>query len=185
MLAAGCGDRMGEPKAGMLLNGKPSANIQAELLLSGGCSHVVIVLGFNAGEITENLQPLPNDTRIVVNHEWEQGQFSSLQAGLIGFDAGICLNNRVVVLPVDTLGLNPTTISTVLSVCDNDCDAVVPVFAGKSGHPVALSGKICNYLLNQDSKKSRLDWLLREMNVKYVEVDDEAVLNNANRPEDL
>jgi len=168
-----------------MVKGQLLSRLQADLLLGSGCSSVVVVLGCEGDRIVSDLSPLPESIAVVINENWKRGQFSSLQAGLSALADRTSTGGWVVVAPVDMLGLERTTLEHLLRECNDTYDAVVPTYQGKSGHPVAIAGRICKHLLQQSCDNARLDRLLRRMNVKLVETNDPATLSNLNEPEDL
>ena len=74
VLAAGCGRRFGQPKAGVMLNGERLVDRSIRLLHEAGCESVTVVLG-------AWVQPL-TACRVVVNEQWTSGLASSLRCGL-------------------------------------------------------------------------------------------------------
>jgi len=181
VLAAGASSRMGQPKA--LLkhsSGKPLVTAQADLLISAGVSDVVVVLGHNAEKIVAALGE--TTLRYCFNSNWTNGRLSSLQSGLRVLPTSIY---GVLILPVDTVGVKSTTLSRVVSFADETTAlAIRPTWQNKPGRILWLSRAVFEEILAIDpSPDFRLDaWMTpRET---YIEVDDPAILNNINTPEE-
>ena len=178
VLAAGQSSRMGTPKATLLVEGIPAAVRAATTLAEAGADPVSVVLGADREEIRKSLL---DRVSIVVNTDWELGQFSSLQAGLRSVPAGLW----VFVWPVDVFGVLTSTLEALIAGADETIDAAAPVFQSKRGHPVLLSPDFCRTLLGRDAKNSRLDHALRDARVRLIDVNDPAVLSNINTRQDL
>ncbi|MCJ7715242.1 MAG: selenium cofactor biosynthesis protein YqeC, partial [Anaerolineales bacterium] len=80
ILAAGGSTRFGTTKQLLDWKGKPLVRHAAENALAGGLSPVVIVTGADQENVTEAVKGLP--VTCVHNPEWEQGQSSSVRAGI-------------------------------------------------------------------------------------------------------
>ncbi len=178
ILAAGCGKRMGLPKALLDSHGQPLALAQARFIQEHGCAQSCIVIGCQAERVGAALQDWP---QVTLNHQWESGQFSSLLRGL----NEVPPDRWALVLPVDVIGLRTETLSALLHTDETDCDAIQPVFQGRKGHPVLLSPNYVRHLLTLDPLTNRLDHQLHQARVRLVDVPDPAVRSNCNRPEDL
>jgi len=80
ILAAGTASRYGEFKQLLDWKGKPFIRQVTETALHAGLEPVVIVTGFRHADVESHLQDLP--VSIVHNPEFEQGQSTSIKAGL-------------------------------------------------------------------------------------------------------
>src|SRR5438128_693723 len=80
LLAAGSSFRMGSPKALLKIKDKTFVEHLAGILRAGGIEDVVIVLGADADLIRPSLGWFSGT--VVVNADWEQGQLTSIIAGL-------------------------------------------------------------------------------------------------------
>ena len=132
VLAAGGGQRFGQPKAGVLLDGERLVDRSIRLLHEAGCESVTVVLG-------AWIQPL-SSCRVVFNEQWSSGLGSSLRCGLETLsvqDEGIDYSRkRAVVTLVDLPGLTALAIRRVLDVEEN---LVAATYRGQQGHPVLIS----------------------------------------------
>ncbi|MBU1694241.1 MAG: nucleotidyltransferase family protein [Verrucomicrobia bacterium] len=178
VLAAGASSRMGRPKALLPAAGNlPLAQIQADVLRSGGCGRVVVVLGAEA----ERIRPCLADCDVTLNKDWEKGRFTSVQAGLRALgDFDGCI-----ILPVDAVGLRAETVRTVLAhASEIHAAAVRPTYRGKDGKLLWVSRALAEELLRASPGDQRLDDLVRER-AERISVDDPALLSNVNTPEEL
>lgn len=80
ILAAGESSRYGKPKQLLDFHGQPFVRVVAKTALAAGLAPVVVVSGANAEEVEAAVQDL--DVVIVRNAEWQEGQASSIRAGL-------------------------------------------------------------------------------------------------------
>lgn len=125
VLAAGAGQRMGTPKADLVVNG--GRLLERAVAAMSGCDEVVAV-------VRAGTAPAPG-ARMVVNPAPERGMRSSLALGLdaAGGDA-------VAVLLVDTPGIEADAIVAVVARWRAAPTRIaVASFAGRRGHPIVMS----------------------------------------------
>ena len=177
VLSGGASTRMGQPKALLKApENKLLADAQCDLLKNAGCSSVFIVAGAHFDEIRKQ-----STYEVVFNSDWKKGRFTSVQVGL-----NTCNTCKgILILPVDTAGINKSTIRQILQETnDIDPEALRPIHNGKKGHLVWISRKLAEHLLSISSAEElRLDKLLAKFEAK-LEVNDPAILNNFNTPEE-
>lgn len=80
LLAAGSSTRMGEPKQLMDYGGRPLVRHAVATALASVCRPVIVVLGANAGVVSQALRDLPVET--VENPRWDEGMGTSIQTGV-------------------------------------------------------------------------------------------------------
>jgi molybdenum cofactor cytidylyltransferase len=80
VLAAGGSSRLRRPKQLVSWHGKPLVWHAVRAAIEGGLSPVVVVLGSGAEEVRASLRDEP--VRFVHNKAWEEGQSTSVRAGL-------------------------------------------------------------------------------------------------------
>ncbi len=80
VLAAGESTRFGQPKQLLDWKGQPFVRAAAKTALEAGLSPVVVVTGSNAEQVENVISDLP--VTIVRNEEWQEGQASSIRAGI-------------------------------------------------------------------------------------------------------
>lgn len=179
VLAAGASSRMGAPKA--LLDapdGLPLAVFQAQLLQTAGCRKPLVVLGSEAERIAPAL--LNAGVDFAVNTNWTLGRFGSVQTGLHarpGFDGYL-------ILPVDTVGIQRETLAALLlEAYQQNKSAFRPRFNGTPGRVLWLRNELAGKLLAMAKSDTPLDQHLAPL-TGYFDVDDPAILNNTNTPEE-
>lgn len=140
VLAAGCGRRFGQPKAGVLFDGERLVDRSIRLLHEAGCESVTVVLG-------AWIQPLKS-CRVVFNEQWSSGLGSSLRCGLQALaseDEELDhLKKRAVVTLVDLPGLTAPAIRKVLGVQQS---LVAATYQGQQGHPVVIAQPHWSFLI--------------------------------------
>jgi CTP:molybdopterin cytidylyltransferase MocA len=127
VLAAGAGTRHGGPKALVV----PWLADAVRLLLEGGCSPVVVVLGAGADEARALV---PDDVRVrtVVAQRWADGLGASLRTGLAHASG-----DAVVVTLVDLPGTPVSVVARLTTTWDRTALRQA-VYAGRPGHPVLI-----------------------------------------------
>lgn len=80
ILAAGASSRLGQPKQLLLENGQPLVRRMAQIAVDLNAGPVVVVVGANAGAVTNALHDLR--VRTLPNPDWETGMASSLKIGV-------------------------------------------------------------------------------------------------------
>lgn len=162
-----------------LPDGRRLLEEQLDTLRSGGCSPVLVVLGYQWEQV---VRVVPSGVRWVFNPAWERGRFSSVTAGLRvlpGFQG-------YVLLPVDTAGVAPDTIARVLKFAGERMPlAVRPTWQGASGKMMWISPRLARMLvrLGELRDEFRLDHFFDRVSAR-LETGDPAVLNNINTPQD-
>jgi molybdenum cofactor cytidylyltransferase len=86
VLAAGGASRFGSQKLMHEFKGKPLARHAVDAAREGGLDPVVVVIGADAEAVRDGLG---RDIPIVINHEWKDGQSTSLKKGLAEMPGGI------------------------------------------------------------------------------------------------
>lgn len=181
LLAAGFSSRMGRLKQIMPVAGVPMVRHIAEAFLSAGMQ-VVVVLGHRDAEIKQVLEGLP--CGYVVNSRPEEGMFSSVQCGCAVVEPG----SGCLVMPGDCPGVRPTTIQCIRqNLHKHPNQVIIPTFRGRRGHPVGVPTHIVDRIrtLPPDTPGLRTLWHNRPEMVRHVNVDDEAILRDLDRPEDV
>jgi molybdenum cofactor cytidylyltransferase len=190
ILAAGESERMGTDKA--LLPWPPAApgHAKAGTFLSAAVASLelstdlVIVV---AGKNQSHLAPIvyASGAFMVVNPEPARGQFSSMQVGLQavlsrGRDAAM-------VTLVDRPPVSAATVERLHTAFDTAIRrwkwGVVPEYAGRHGHPIALAREMIEAFLKAPATATarEIEHQNRE-HLEYVEVDDPLVTANINTP---
>lgn len=126
---------MGRPKALVRdVDGTSWLQRSVEVLFSGGCGGVTVVLGAEADEAVSLLDGLGVD--VVLAHEWATGMSASLRSGLESL-RGSDVEAAVVSL-VDLPDLTAAVVRRVLSEREGDEALARASYHGRPGHPVLL-----------------------------------------------
>ena len=184
ILAAGASSRMGRDKA--LLPWRDGTFLSAAIrTLQSATELVIVVAGANAA----NLEPIADAGAafLTVNPNPQQGQFSSLQAGLRevlnrGRDAAI-------VTLVDRPPAETETIQQLRAAFlggDEQTWAVVPEYGGRHGHPFVVGREMIEVFLRAPVHSSaREAEHANQAHIRYLPVSDPLVVANVDTPEDF
>lgn len=146
ILAAGESIRFGKPKQLLKLRDKHLIEWVLDAAIGSQLEKTVLVLGHKYQEILAALggktrQP---DLELVINPDYQQGQSTSLQAGLSGIRDAF---PSIMFLLGDQPLLDSETIDTLLEqFWSSGKDICVPVFEGRRGNPVMISQKFYDHL---------------------------------------
>ena len=156
LLAAGAGTRLGlGPKALLPYRGRPLIEHQIRVLLAGGCTRVVTVLGAGSAEILAEARL--QDVEPVVNPQWELGMGTSYRCGVLAALAREP-GGAVLVALVDQPGLTPAVVSRVLETGRPGRIAAAgyrePDGQLRRGHPVLFDAPLAKLSLGLDTRDS-------------------------------
>jgi CTP:molybdopterin cytidylyltransferase MocA len=147
VLAAGMSTRMGTQKLLLPFGGKTIVEKVVENILNSGISNVMVVLGANHAEIAEVVKSYPVGT--VRNENFQEGMHSSVIAGVSALPEEA---KAVLIFLGDQPFIPSVAIETVIEVwCDSGKSIVIPLYAGKRGHPPLYDLKLRKELQNLDS----------------------------------
>jgi CTP:molybdopterin cytidylyltransferase MocA len=138
LLAAGAGRRMGRPKALVIDDdGEPWLARGVRVLQAGGCAHVIVVLGAEAGAARALLETRlsPHDVTVVEATDWQEGIGASLRAGLAA--AATAAARFAVVSLVDLPHLRPDAVRR-LAAGAAETTLRQATYVGRPGHPVVI-----------------------------------------------
>ncbi len=184
VLAAGRSARMGSPKALLDFLGLPFAVRILEALEALEVKTRVVVLGPDAPRIQPAIAG--HDCMIVENPEPETGPIASLRGALRALQP--LQPSAVLVWPVDLPHVRVATVERVLEAHRRTGSAVVvPTFGERRGHPVIWGAALVGDLLEDpDATREGARAVLHkhEREVVSVPVDDPAVIDEVNTPED-
>jgi molybdenum cofactor cytidylyltransferase len=183
ILAAGASSRMGRPKA--LLPYRESTFLEhlVEAARHPRIGWTRVVLGAGADEIRKHAQL---DTSVVVlNPDWEQGQLSSIWAGLRSLD-GI-ETEGIVLCPVDHPLVSASLVAELVDQFYKSGKAIVlPTYRRRRGHPVIFSSALYGVMLAAPADKgARSVVWAHAADVLEVPTDEEGIVLNINDPDML
>ena len=174
ILAAGESRRMGSPKALLAYRGETFID-RLIGLFAPRCSQVVVVLGAGADEIRARIS---RPALIAVNHDYRQGQTSSMQCGLraAGDVPGVLFTL------VDHPAVAPGTLDALL---DGDGGGLVrvPRYQGRRGHPIWFSGALIPEFLAIPPGGAARDVVRAHAgDTCYLDLDDAGILADIDDP---
>jgi molybdenum cofactor cytidylyltransferase len=143
ILAAGAAQRFKSPKQLLDWQGEPLVRRAARTALDAGLDPVVVVSGAHTGQVEAALMDLlrqENRLRMVFNPDWEQGQGTSVRAGVIALPPGC---GAAIMLLVD----QPQTPSSLLrALCEAHSASlatiIAPLVQGERANPVLFDQDI-------------------------------------------
>ena len=173
ILAGGSGERFGGPKAyATLPDGRTFLVACRDLLAAAGCAPVVASLpcGSSPAAIA--------GVRALALPRPGLAMFESLRAALtVALAVGDW--DRAIVLPVDHPLVRPATVRDLAAA---PADAVVPVYRGKRGHPIALRRDLAAGVASGERPGPTLREVVHEAGAVDLQVDDPGVGWNCNTP---
>lgn len=131
ILAAGSSSRFGDIKQLLPWRDKNLINTIIEIALLASLDPVIVVLGANADAIQGTIEAL--GVQVVVNQDWEEGQSTSLKAGLEAIDKPV---QGAVFLLCDQPQISVNLISSVVDEGLRTGKVIVPVINDRRANPV-------------------------------------------------
>jgi len=184
VLAAGASERMGRSKALLDFRGVPFVVRILEALEALDIKPRLVVLGPDAPRIRPSLAT--HDCVIVEQPDLEGGEIASLRAALTALDP--IRPSAVLAWPVDLPHVRVATIERMLERYRlAPAPAVVPSFAERRGRPVLWDRALFQELSGSPVATrhgARAVLLAHEAELAMVPVDDPAVIDDLNTPED-
>jgi molybdenum cofactor cytidylyltransferase len=180
ILAAGYSSRANAFKMTLPL-GQMSVLEQTISKFEGICSRVIVVAGFQAEIIQEEISKIINkraytfQIKFIYNEDFSQGMFSSIQKGCSEVKA-----ETFFITPGDCPLVKKETVQLI---AEHNGIVVIPSFNYKGGHPIKLTGVVKQKIL-ETNPESNLRVVLSGYDKTYVNVKDYGVLMDVDTPED-
>jgi len=185
ILAAGMSQRFGRPKQLLKLNNKYLLEWVLDAALASRLDRVVLVLGHEHQKIIQALGPKATHPRlqVVTNPRYQEGQSSSLQAGLLEIQVR---SSSVMFLLGDQPLLKTATIDLMLDrFRHSKKDICVPVWRGKRGNPTIFSRAMyCNLMAIEGDIGARQIIRANPERVLSIKMDDPQCFFDIDSPKD-
>ena len=185
ILAAGASSRMGRPKALLPIGQDLFVTRVCRTLHDDGVDDLVVVAGPEHEAIADALAAAGLPARVVENRRRDEGQLSSVLAGLAVADRpGV---DAVLVHLVDAPLVRPETARAVLDAYFRTHAPVVrPAVGGRHGHPVLFARSVFDQLRRADpGVGARGVVQAHAADVCNVPVDDEGACRDIDTPEEF
>lgn len=185
VLAAGKSTRMGRPKATLPLPGGDTFLTRIiRTFAAAPVEDIVVVVGHDADAIVATLATIDVSVRVVENPDYEQGQLSSLVAGLRVIDRPGVVAALVTLVDVPLVG-----VETVRAVVDRyrktQARVVRPVRGADHGHPVLVDRSLFDAIRHADPSQGAKTVIRANVSkAGDVEVDDPGAFADFDTPED-
>jgi molybdenum cofactor cytidylyltransferase len=183
VLAAGLSRRMGDVNKLLLaVDGVTLVRRAVSAVLSRPFAEVVVVTGHEASSVEAALDGL--DVRLVYNAAYEQGQTTSVRAGLAALSAPargvmVCLADQPWLTAEDLRVLGGAFLDRP------DCAVLVPTYLGARGNPLVLARRSLIDILARGGNFGCRQFVARNSDlVTNFEMPNDHVLADIDRPED-
>jgi len=186
VLAAGASSRMGQAKAALPL-GQTGETVVARVirtLIDGGVPNVVVVAGAHIDAVRHAMPAHEPRARVIEHAGWQQGQLSSLLAGLRAIDDPL-LEAAVVTL-VDVPMVSPLTVAAVIGEWRRSRAPIVrPAKGDRHGHPVIFDRTVFADLRSANPNiGAKAVFAIHKDRIVNVEVNDPGAFDDIDTPGD-
>ena len=186
VLAAGASSRMGQAKAALPF-GQTGETVVARVvrtLLDGGVPDLVVVAGAHIDAVRAAMPPHESRARVIEHPGWQQGQLSSLLAGLKAIDDPL-LEAALVTL-VDVPLVRSSTVAEVIAAWRRTRAPIVrPAQGARHGHPVMFDRSIFADLRAADPDEgAKAVFAIHRDRIVNVEVSDPGAFEDIDTPGD-
>jgi molybdenum cofactor cytidylyltransferase len=182
ILSGGASRRMGTPKALLPYRGGTFLEHLLRVTDHPRIGWRRVVLGADAAAIAESVQ-LPAD-EVVINKSWEEGQLSSIQAGVRSLPEG---TDGMLLCLIDHPLISRELVGALVERFYVSGKAIVlPVYKGRRGHPVIFASRLYEELLSAplETGARAVVWAHGE-DVCEMETNEEGCVLNLNDPDAL
>ena len=181
VLAAGASTRMGRPKALLEAGDRTFVRRILDTLRDGGVADLVVVVRPGHDQLIQEVEA-SGFGRTVLNPRADEGQLSSLIAGLDALDRpGV---DAVLVTLVDVPLIGPDAVRLLLArAAASPAPVLRAVHQGRHGHPVIFKREVFEALRRADPAAGAKA-VVRAVEVEDVETGDPGVVEDVDTPEE-
>lgn len=182
VLAAGMSTRMGKTKQLLPMGESTLLGHALENLRKTRVDEIVLVLGFAAETILQQL--FLGDVKVVINEGFQQGMGTSLGVGLSGVDARA---EAALIVLADQPFVQPATIDKLLQQYRRSRPSIlIPLYKGFRGNPVLLDRSVFGEVMSLRGEVGcRAIFGSHSQNILKVPVEDVGILLDVDTREDL
>ncbi|MGD0060783.1 MAG: nucleotidyltransferase family protein [Verrucomicrobiia bacterium] len=173
ILAAGESRRMGQPKQLLPFAGQTMLECVIDAFQSPRVDEIRVVLGYKADEIGATIAHAP--CQIVNNERYQQGMFTSMQAGL----RDLPKKTKMVMIAVcDQPRLKRETVETLIEMFEKERHKIlIPSYNGRQGHPPLLRAEYAKEIVSMDESLTLKHFYAKHADdIARLVVADEGVL---------
>jgi molybdenum cofactor cytidylyltransferase len=183
ILSAGASRRMGRPKALIPYREGTFLEHLIQVTRHPRIGVTRVVLGAGADEI-RRITKL-DDRFVVLNPDWEQGQLSSICAGIRSLAS--VKTDGIILCPVDHPLVTARLVGDLISeFYSNNKSIVLPTYNARRGHPVIFSSALYAELLDAPADKgARAVVWTHSSDILEVPTPEEGIVLNINNPDML
>jgi molybdenum cofactor cytidylyltransferase len=181
LLAAGKSTRMGSLKALLPWEGTTLLQYQLSQLERSMLNQIFIILGYESSKLLPYVEE--SSSRIVCNQNYEKGKSESIKAGVLAIEDDYdCFIITSVDQPVNHILLN----ALIHRFRQTNTNIIIPVYNKRRGHPILLSTKLRDEIMQINEETQGLRAILQKRNDEICEliVEDQSVLFNFNNKKD-
>jgi len=180
VLAAGLSSRMGSLKP-LLPLGEGTIADHVIATFAANNVEVYLVVGYRKKEIAASIKD--RSVNIVENPQYEQGMFTSVQAGVRRLRRS---HKRFFVMPVDIPLVSPATVGQLMTEARSHPRSILyPTFGGRRGHPVLIPARLVEPILQWKKDGGLKALLSADMDFAEVPVRDSNVVFDVDGPDDF
>lgn len=182
ILSGGASRRMGSPKALLSYQGRPFLEHLLDITRHPKISVRRVVLGADAEPIAKEIHLSADE--IVINHEWEKGQLSSIHAALHSLPPQ---TDGILLLLIDHPLISSALVGELIEAFYSSKKLIIlPVYEGRRGHPLIFSCDLYNELLHAplETGARAVVWN-HSSEIQVVQTNEEGCVLNLNDPDTL